>query len=164
MAERAGCSVFALRKIESGERRPSKQLAGLLADALEIPPADRPTFLAAARRAARDCAPEAVEGAAAPLRPAIPGKAAPAPGLHNWPASPTPLVGREELAGLAQLLTDPLCRLLTLIGPGGIGKTRLAMAAAAQVQAHFTDGVWFVPLAPVAARLRSSLRWPRPWG
>ena len=157
LAERAGCSVFALRKIESGERRPSKQLAGLLADALEIPPADRPTFLAAARGEVSSArlprAPEALEGAAASLtRPAIPGKAAPAQALHNLPASPTPLVGREEeLASLAQLLTDPRCRLLTLIGPGGIGKTRLAMAAAAQAQAHFADGVWFVPLAPVAA-------------
>ncbi|HNS01252.1 MAG TPA: helix-turn-helix domain-containing protein [Anaerolineae bacterium] len=166
LAERVGYSVFALRKIESGERRPSKQLAGLLADALEIPPAERPTFLAAARGevssarlspapARRDAPlapPRAPESPAATpaASPALSG--AEAPGLHNWPASPTPLVGREEeLASLARLLIDPLCRLLTLIGPGGIGKTRLAVAAAAQVQGCFADGVWFAPLAPVAA-------------
>lgn len=49
LAERAGCSVFALRKIETGERRPSKQLAGLLASALEIPGDDKPTFIRVAR-------------------------------------------------------------------------------------------------------------------
>ena len=49
LAERAGCSVFALRKIESGERRPSKQLAGLLADALEIPEEEHSTFVRVAR-------------------------------------------------------------------------------------------------------------------
>src|SRR5512136_2751551 len=49
LAERACCSVFALRKIEAGERRPSKQLAGMLAKALEIPPEDQPTFIKVAR-------------------------------------------------------------------------------------------------------------------
>ncbi|KAA0272553.1 MAG: XRE family transcriptional regulator, partial [Chloroflexi bacterium] len=49
LSTRAGCSVFALRKIESGERRPSKQLAALLADALLISEDDKPTFIRAAR-------------------------------------------------------------------------------------------------------------------
>jgi transcriptional regulator with XRE-family HTH domain len=49
LAQRAGCSVFALRKIESGERRPSKQLAGLLAGALQISDDDKPTFIRVAR-------------------------------------------------------------------------------------------------------------------
>lgn len=51
LAERAGCSVFALRKIEAGERRPSKQLAELLAAAVEIPAAERAAFVRAARAA-----------------------------------------------------------------------------------------------------------------
>ena len=49
VSQRAGCSVFALRKIESGERKPSKQMAGRLAEALEIPPDIQTTFIRSAR-------------------------------------------------------------------------------------------------------------------
>ena len=63
---------------------------------------------------------------------------------------PTPLIGRQrEVEELSQLLRDPQCRLLTLVGPGGIGKTRLAIETASQVQDAFADGVYFVPLASV---------------
>src|SRR5262245_20353353 len=52
---------------------------------------------------------------------------------HNLPAQLTPFIGRvEELGEIAALLSDPACRLLTLVGPGGIGKTRLALEAARQ--------------------------------
>jgi predicted ATPase/class 3 adenylate cyclase len=71
---------------------------------------------------------------------------------HNLPAQTTPFVGREdELARLALLLTSPGCRLLTLLGPGGIGKTRLALQAAAERIEDYADGVWFVALAPLAS-------------
>ena len=70
---------------------------------------------------------------------------------HNLPAQPTALIGREqELATLHELLTDAETRLTTLVGPGGTGKTRLALQAAAEVLDHFPDGVWWVPLATVA--------------
>lgn len=66
---------------------------------------------------------------------------------HNLSPPTTPFVGREdELAHIAERLNDPDCRLLTLIGPGGIGKTRLAMQAASQYVDAFINGVWFVPL------------------
>jgi predicted ATPase/DNA-binding SARP family transcriptional activator len=69
---------------------------------------------------------------------------------HNLPAQTTPLVGREaELARLGDLLQQPAHRLITLTGPGGIGKTRLALQAA-DVLDDFDDGVCFVALAPVA--------------
>lgn len=66
---------------------------------------------------------------------------------HNLPPQPTPFIGRtRELREIALQLQDPHCRLLTLIGAGGIGKTRLALqAAAAQIEA-FAHGVYFVPL------------------
>jgi predicted ATPase/DNA-binding SARP family transcriptional activator len=69
---------------------------------------------------------------------------------HNLPTQSTPFIGRErELAEIAALLSDPDCRLLTLVGPGGIGKTRLALMAAEQQMDAFDDGVYFVPLAPL---------------
>ena len=71
---------------------------------------------------------------------------------HNLPLQPTPFIGRsEELAEIAQRLNDPACRLLNLNGPGGIGKTRLALQAASEHIEAFRDGVYFVPLAPVSS-------------
>src|SRR5258706_10579404 len=71
--------------------------------------------------------------------------------VHNLPAQSTPFIGRTtELAEIAQCLADPACRLLTLVGPGGIGKTRLAIHTAAQKLNDFAHGVYFVPLAPLS--------------
>ncbi|MEO7910917.1 MAG: tetratricopeptide repeat protein [Roseiflexaceae bacterium] len=68
------------------------------------------------------------------------------------PASATPLIGRErEQAELVQRLADPACRLLTLIGPGGVGKTRLALQATLDLQTVFLNGVYFIPLAAVSS-------------
>ncbi len=79
-----------------------------------------------------------------------PHKAQRPPGLRNLPAQPTSFVGRgEELAEIAELLADPACRLLTLLGPGGIGKTRLAIEVAARMGDDVADGVYFVPLQGV---------------
>lgn len=70
--------------------------------------------------------------------------------LHNLPAMLTSLIGREkELENLLQRLSDPGCRLLTLVGSGGSGKTRLALEAALRCLTHFTNGVFYVPLAGV---------------
>jgi serine/threonine protein kinase/DNA-binding SARP family transcriptional activator len=68
---------------------------------------------------------------------------------HNLPSQTTPFLGREtELAEIIRLLQDePVRRLIILQGPGGIGKTRLALAVAEAALSAFTDGVYFVPLA-----------------
>lgn len=69
----------------------------------------------------------------------------------NLPGQLTSLIGREtELAEIRSQLADPYCRLLTLVGPGGIGKTRLAVEVAARMDG-FADGIYFVPLQPVAS-------------
>jgi predicted ATPase/class 3 adenylate cyclase len=69
---------------------------------------------------------------------------------NNLPAQPWPLLDREaELPALVAKVTTPGCRLVTLLGPGGIGKTRLALQAAADVLDAFEDGVWWIPLAAI---------------
>src|SRR5262249_15315759 len=70
--------------------------------------------------------------------------------LGDLPLPLTSFVGRErEVAAVAVLLGDPAVRLVTLTGPGGVGKTRLAVRVAEELAGAFPDGVWFVPLAPV---------------
>jgi predicted ATPase/DNA-binding CsgD family transcriptional regulator len=70
----------------------------------------------------------------------------------HLPPQLTSFVGRtDDVVEIVTLLADPACRLLTLVGPGGIGKTRLAIQAAAEAQSHFKDGVCFVALQPVSS-------------
>ncbi len=83
------------------------------------------------------------------------------PPPHNLPSQPTPFIGREaELAELHSLLLDPAIRLVTIFGPGGIGKTRLALAVAEEFVKHlsgqssqsshiFSDGIYFLPLTGI---------------
>ena len=145
-AGRVGCSVSALRKIEDGERRPSSLIAELMANCLNFPIAERSTFVRVARgelTVDRLALPsKLLTGSSVPSTAALP--------RISLPVLPTPLIGRQrEVEELSQLLRDPQCRLLTLAGPGGIGKTRLAIETASQVQDAFADGVYFVPLASV---------------
>lgn len=86
---------------------------------------------------------------------------------HNLPPQPTPFVGRmEELAEVADRLDQPSCRLLTIVGSGGIGKTRLALQVGAEKIDAFSHGIFQVPLAPLSsveyiyATMADALRYP----
>lgn len=142
-ANRVGCSVAMLRKIEDDERRPSAQIAELIANCLEI--AEREDFVKVARGEWRTDRLSPVSQRVQPTN--IP----PAQTLSsNLPILPSPLIGRQhELDELCKLLRDPHCRMLTVAGPGGMGKTRLALETAFRTQPDFEDGVCFVPLAPI---------------
>ena len=83
------------------------------------------------------------------LSPAPPRLSAP---RHNLPTQTTPFIGREaEVAELTQLLARPDLRLLTIVGPGGMGKTRLALEVAAVLLDRFEHGVYFVRLGPLTS-------------
>ncbi len=72
--------------------------------------------------------------------------------LHHFPTQFTPFIGREkELLHIRELFLDPNCRLLTLVGPGGMGKSRLSIAVAESLAdgGGFSDGIYFFPLAAV---------------
>ena len=147
LAQRVGCTAATIRKIEADERKPSWQLAELLAKALGVPENGRAAFL----QVARQLAPVAQLVVASQVAVAIaPFPAASHQNPHHLPAPMTSLVDRvRDAANLIQLITRPDVRLLTLLGPPGIGKTRLGIHTAEQITAHFGDGVWFVDLAPL---------------
>ncbi|MFN8494393.1 MAG: tetratricopeptide repeat protein [Caldilineaceae bacterium] len=153
LAERVGCSVSAIRKIEADERRPSREVAELLAEALAIEAKDRPTFLKVARSELRVERLTTVASVAAPPAAVPP---APQPSVATTPpplpVPPALFIGRDvELGEVSRLLAQPACRLLTLVGPGGVGKTRLALAVAAKQQGLFAHGIVFVALAALTA-------------
>jgi predicted ATPase/transcriptional regulator with XRE-family HTH domain len=145
LAERVGCSLAAIKKIESDERRPSRQIAERLADILGVPASQRELFLECARGL------RAVDQLMLAREPALPTPTplkSREPLPHNLPVQLTSFIGREhELSQIKHLLTTT--HLLTLTGPGGTGKTRLALRLAGEVLETVADGVWLVDLAPL---------------
>ena len=151
LAERAGLGVRTIQGLERGESKPLRDTALRLAAALGQADAHRTTFLAAASPAPRHRAADQAHRVAGSATSAAMGQPAPCleMPLTNLPIPTTSFVGRErELAELTSLLGRT--RLLTLTGPGGTGKTRLAVRLGSAVSASFPDGVTFVPLAAVS--------------
>lgn len=137
----AGQPAAALRQYEECKR--------LLNEELGVPPADATTQLATTIRTNR---PAVSTAAPLPTLPSSQSVVTKVPDPHNLPAQATPLLGRTlELAELDLLMFDRNARLITITGPGGMGKTRLALAVAERHLAanRLRDGAWLVELAAV---------------
>src|SRR5512141_1434365 len=130
LADQVGCAEITVRRMEADEYKPSNELALLLLEKLGIPEAERPQWVRFAR------------------------------GLGEYPGNPsqvrehktnlpiplTSFIGREkEIESIQKRLSRH--RLVTLIGVGGIGKTRLSQQAASQLLSNYPNGVWLVELA-----------------
>lgn len=134
LGRHAGCSEAAIRKIEADERKPSRQLAELLAQALKIHSTEVEQFLRYSRGLISDAVVLGAEQVA----------------KHNLPVLLTSTVDRtQDLTTVLDLLNTEAIHLVTLIGPPGIGKTRLSIHCGTQLVEAFPDGVWFVDLADV---------------
>jgi non-specific serine/threonine protein kinase len=146
LAERAGLGVRTLQGLEEGEHRPRRETLRRLAGALGLSDAQRARLAAAAPPAPR---PARRPRAALRLVPPVPPTPGPGASLTNLPLQLTSFVGRKrELAAVGAALAGH--RLVTLTGPAGVGKTRLALqAATAALEAH-PDGVWLAELGGLA--------------
>jgi predicted ATPase/tetratricopeptide (TPR) repeat protein len=151
------------RWLNEATRPATPELVIRVADVLGVyTPAERGALLAAAGFAYQEGAVTVVSGsvtagsAAVDAKPIDPPPQA-MPAMAQQPRSKLPItsksfVGRErELAQIAERLADPVVRLITIVGLGGMGKSRLAVEAGVRMLDHFVDGVWFVALASVTS-------------
>jgi predicted ATPase/DNA-binding SARP family transcriptional activator len=140
-AQRELMQLYALAGQRAAALRQYTECARILEAELGLPPAEETTSLYEQIRSSPAFGEELARPAPRPR--------------HNLPAQTTLFVGREEeLEAIWARLREPDCRLLTLVGPGGVGKTRLALEAASSLvpqmeEAGFVDGVYLVRMAPL---------------
>ena len=146
LGEGSGVSVRAISDLERGAKiRPQRATVQLLAEGLSLTEPERAALEAAvpSRHRPLDHADQSLNQ---PSSPSVP-----IPPPTNLLPEPTPFIGRrQEMATLNQLLDRPQIRLVTLTGPGGSGKTRLALEAAMARLTAYPDGIFWVSLAPLS--------------
>jgi transcriptional regulator with XRE-family HTH domain len=144
LAERARISINAIGSLERGtNRQPHPRTVTLLADVLGLLGESRAAFIAAARSEPGDRSSQPSPASTQPLKN---NPVAPIP--SNLPATSASFVGRErDVAAIEVLLRQPDVQLVTLTGPAGVGKTRLALQVADRLLADFPDGVFFASLS-----------------
>ena len=146
LAERAKLSVEAISQLERGIRtRPQRQTVALLGSALDLSPEQKTIFASAISATHPPRQRGRSEALKASLLRLVRSDALVTPS-HNLPQQLTSFVGRDqEVSEIAALLREH--RLVTVVGAGGVGKTRVAVQVAADLQDGFPDGVWLVELA-----------------
>jgi predicted ATPase/transcriptional regulator with XRE-family HTH domain len=148
LAERSGISARAVSDLERGLRSaPRPETVRMLADGLELEGVDRALFLAAAR-------PESLGPPARADSGSTTGRSERTTvvplNLQPLPVPPTRLIGREQIVDqVSALLGSDDGRLITLVGPGGVGKTRLGLAIAGAVSFNFAEGAALVDFSPI---------------
>ena len=132
LATIAGLSVHAVSALERGERRrPHVETVRALSAALDLTGALRDAFVRSARAATDDTAADELSG-------------------DSLPIALTDMLGRErDVETLRGWLADPTARMITVLGPGGVGKTRLAVELARAIADEGTTRVVFAPLAAI---------------
>ena len=164
LAHRIGYAPVTIQKIESDDLRPSRLIAEKLAEALEIPADDWTSFVRFARAEpgsvtwdfspltpAAAFPPRPASDQAAPQHPREAERRPPVdPPLRHLPSYLTPVIGRETVVeAILRRLASPTGRLVTLTGPGGVGKTRVAVEVGRRLAGAFADGICFVDLSPL---------------
>jgi predicted ATPase/DNA-binding XRE family transcriptional regulator len=134
LADQMGCARITLRRIEAGALKPSKELALILLQKLGTPTIEREAWLQFARGLSNFPG-SSVDSSASEL-------------ITNLPISLTSFIGREKEQREIINLLDKY-HLVTLIGPGGVGKTRLSLQVGQKMLKNYAHGVWLVELAPV---------------
>jgi predicted ATPase/DNA-binding XRE family transcriptional regulator len=133
LANQVGCAEITVRRMEADAYKPSKELAFVLFEKLGIPEPERPQWILFAR---------GMSGLPTQTI-SLSNKS-----ITNLPAPLTTFIGRKKEQSDVVRLVDKH-RLVTLTGPGGVGKTRLALKVSKEVLGNYVDGVWLVELAPI---------------
>lgn len=148
LASVIACSKETINKVEGDRRRPSLQIAHLLARHLQIPTTDYEQFLHLARP---ELTADQIDIFVSAYLPTASSPQTSHQVSRTVPIPTTPFIGREqEITAVMDLLHRTDVRLITITGPGGAGKTRLCLQVAANLQGTFANGVYFVPLSPIS--------------